>query len=61
MLEEIANTSQFVRQAASNNNNIISGNNYQVEYQNLNENQKKFSRESKITIKIPFQSNELNH
>jgi hypothetical protein len=50
MLEDIANASQFVRQAASNNNNIISGNDYQVEYQNLNKNQKKFFWENQKSL-----------
>ncbi|PKY50790.1 hypothetical protein RhiirA4_467442 [Rhizophagus irregularis] len=35
--EDIANASEFVRQSVSNNNNIISGRDNVIEYQNLNE------------------------
>ncbi|RGB39424.1 hypothetical protein C1646_754472 [Rhizophagus diaphanus] len=40
MEEAIANASEFVRQAASNNNNIISERDNGIEYQNLNKKQK---------------------
>ncbi|PKY35753.1 hypothetical protein RhiirB3_396386, partial [Rhizophagus irregularis] len=40
--QAIANASEFVQQAASNNNNIISGSDNGIEYQNLNEKQKKY-------------------
>ncbi|GBC48412.2 ATP-dependent DNA helicase PIF1 [Rhizophagus irregularis DAOM 181602=DAOM 197198] len=58
--EDIANASEFVRQSASNNNNIISGRDNVIEYQNLNEKQKKFLRELKNTTTIPFWGNMLS-